>query len=223
MTKQSPSNMAGDWSNRPSLLSMTQLANRTKRILLAAILLSIVLLLACSQQEKAPGTASKERFPDSILEKATIKMTSSGIKQAVIYADTLFVFQKEDSVSARNVKVDFYDETGAYQSTLTAKMGLVRQKQQTFSVWGNVVAQNDTSKLETESLHWNSKLNLITTDDFVRFQRNGDVITGYGLEADNKLQNVRILHNVKGSIKEVPKSEQELDSLEKTKGEGAPP
>ena len=202
---------------------MTQLANRTKRILLAAILLSIVLLLACSQQEKAPGTASKERFPDSILEKATIKMTSSGIKQAVIYADTLFVFQKEDSVSARNVKVDFYDETGAYQSTLTAKMGLVRQKQQTFSVWGNVVAQNDTSKLETESLHWNSKLNLITTDDFVRFQRNGDVITGYGLEADNKLQNVRILHNVKGSIKEVPKSEQELDSLEKTKGEGAPP
>ena len=150
-------------------------------------------------------------------------MTTSGLRQAVIYADTLFVFQKEDSISARNVKVDFYDDRGAYQSTLTAKQGLVRQKLQSFSVWGNVIVQNDTSRLETESLHWNSKLNLITTDDFVRFQRNGDIITGYGMEADNKLQNVKILHNVKGSIKEIPKSEQELDSLEKPKGGETPP
>jgi LPS export ABC transporter protein LptC len=183
---------------------------------------SLLSILACSQQEKAPGTSSKEKIPDSVLEKATVIMTTSGLKQAVIYADTFFVFQKEDSISARNVKVDFYDDKGAYQSTLTAKLGLVRQKQQTFSVWDNVIVQNDTSKLETESLHWNSKLNLITTDDFVRFQRNGDIITGYGLEADNKLQNVRILHNVKGKIKEIPKSEQELDSLEKPKGAALP-
>ena len=193
------------------------------RIIILSFTAAVVSLISCTQQEKAPGPPSKDKIPDSILEKATVVMTTSGMKQAVIYADTLYVFQKEDSISARNVKVDFYNDQGQFQSTLTAKTGLVRQKQQSFSVWGNVVVQNDTSRLETESLRWDSRQNLITTNDFVKFQRNNDVITGYGMEADNKLQNVRILRDVKGKIKEIPKSEKELDSLEMSKPGGPPP
>jgi LPS export ABC transporter protein LptC len=156
------------------------------------------------------------KIPDSVMEKATIIMTSSGMRQAVIYADTLYVFEKEDSTTAYNIKVDFFNEQGIYQSTLTALKGLVRQKQQVFSVWGNVVVANDTSRLETQSLNWDTKRNLITSNDFVRFQRSNDVITGYGLEADSKLDNVRILRDVSGKVNNIPQNEGELDSLDKT-------
>jgi LPS export ABC transporter protein LptC len=155
------------------------------------------------------------KIPDSVMEKATIIMTSSGMRQAVIYADTLYVFEKEDSTTAYNIKVDFFNEQGIYQSTLTALKGLVRQKQQVFSVWGNVVVANDTSRLETQSLNWDTKRNLITTNDFVRFQRSNDVITGYGLEADSKLDNVRILRDVSGKVNNIPQNEGELDSFDK--------
>ncbi len=142
-------------------------------------------------------------------------MTSSGQRQAVIYADTLYVFEKEDSTSAHNLKVMFYNSQGQYQSTLTAKSGLVRQKIQKFNVWGDVVVQNDTSRLDTQSLNWDAKRNLITTDDYVRFQRGKDIITGYGLETDSRLDNVKILSNVQGQMHQIPSSERELDSLDK--------
>jgi LPS export ABC transporter protein LptC len=157
------------------------------------------------------------KFPDSILEKATITLTSSGYRQAIINADTLYIFEKQDSTLASNVKINFFNEKGEYQSTLTARQGLVRQKREAFSVWGDVVVQNDTSKLETQSLHWDTHRNLITTDDFVKFTRGGDVITGYGLESDSRLNNVRILRDVKGRITNIPKTEQGLDSLETPK------
>lgn len=141
-------------------------------------------------------------------------LTSAGFREAVIYAETLMVFEKEDSTLAKGVRIDFYDEKGKYQSTLTAQNGLVRQKLQKFAVWGNVVVVNDSSRLETESLYWNPKSKLITTDDFVRLERNGDVVTGYGLEADNRLQSVRILRDVKGKVINLPQTEEELDQLE---------
>jgi len=112
------------------------------------------------------------------------------------------------------VKVDFYDVNGAYSSTLTSDEGLVRQKIKEFSVWGDVVVENDTARLDTQSLRWDPISRLITTDDYVKFRRGQDIITGYGMEADNRLENVKILRNVKGEFIDVPRTEEELDELE---------
>jgi LPS export ABC transporter protein LptC len=188
------------------------------------IFISVALaFVSCSQSEKTvPQLPVAGKVPDSILQNATIVITSAGLRKALIVADTLFVFEKEDSTAASKIKVDFYNDQGVYQSTLTAMRGLVRQKQQTFFVWGDVVVKNDTSKIESQSLQWDAKRNLITTDDFVRFERRNDIISGYGLEADSKLENVRILRDVKGRLSDVPNSEQELDSLEKPHSKTAP-
>jgi LPS export ABC transporter protein LptC len=190
-------------------------------VILTAIALGIG-LVSCSESEKPSTLPASGRIPDSVLEKATIVMTSSGQRQAVIYADTLFVYEKEDSTAASNIKVDFFNEQGQYQSTLTARRGLVRQKLQKFSVWGDVVVQNDTSRLDTQSLNWDARRNFITTDDFVRLQRGKDVITGYGMEADSRLDNVKILRNVQGRVHDLPRSEEELDSLDNSKSSVKP-
>jgi len=176
--------------------------------------LGSILTVSCSNLEEKPKEQSMVKFPDSIIEKANIVLTSEGKREAIINADTLIVFDKEDSTIAKNVKVDFYDEDGNYRSTMTSKEGLVRQKQQYFTAWGDVVVDSDSSRLLTQSLRWDPLRKLILTDDFVELHRGKDVVTGYGMEADNKLENVRILRDVKGRISEIPQSEQELDSLE---------
>jgi LPS export ABC transporter protein LptC len=172
-------------------------------------------LYGCSDIEKKPGEQSTEKIPDSIIESANIVLTSEGKKEAVINARKLVVFDQEDSTLATEVKVDFYDESGDYRSTLTSDEGLVRQKRQELTVWGNVVVASDSSRLLTESLSWDPGRKLIVTDDYVELHRGDDVITGYGMEADNRLEDVRILRDVKGRISDIPQSEEELDSLEK--------
>ena len=174
----------------------------------------LLFLSSCSDLEDYSNQSQSKKFPNSILEKANITLTTKGFKEAVIYADTLFVFDKEDSTAAVNVKIDFYDENGGYRSTLTSESGLVRQKREMFSVWGNVIVRNDTTRLETNSLGWNPETRLITTEDFVKVTRGADIITGYGMEADSRLENIRILRDVKGELSDVPSSEGELDNLE---------
>jgi len=183
-----------------------------KKLIIFPIL--IMCFAACSDLEDYSNQAESQKFPNSVLENANITLTTKGFKEAVIYADTLFVFDKEDSTAAVNVKIDFYDENGEYRSTLTSESGLVRQKREMFSVWGNVIVQNDTTRLETNSLGWNPETRLITTEDFVKVTRGADIITGYGMEADSRLENIRILRDVKGELSDVPTSEDELDNLE---------
>jgi len=77
-----------------------------------------------------------------------------------------------------------------------------------------VVVENDTTRLDTESLRWDPVTRLITTDDHVKFRRGKDIITGDGMEADNRLENVKILRNVQGEFIDVPRTEDELDELE---------
>lgn len=182
------------------------------------ILLALSMAAACSKIEKQPEEQSDEKIPDSVIQNATVALITEGIKEAVILADTLIVFDREDSTVARGVKVDFYDENGEYRSTLTSKEGLVRQTRRELSVWGDVVVESDSSRLETESLNWDPDRRLITTDDFVKLHRGNDIVTGYGMEADSKLEHVRVLRDVKGSITDIPQSEEELDELEGGKG-----
>jgi LPS export ABC transporter protein LptC len=185
------------------------------------LILNIVLALlvaACSKIERQPEEKPDEKIPDSVIENATVALITEGMKEAVILADTLIVFDREDSTVARGVKVDFYDEKGEYRSTLTSKEGLVRQTRRELSVWGDVVVESDSSRLETESLNWDPDRRLITTDDFVKLHRGKDIVTGYGLEADSKLEHVRVLRDVKGSITDIPQSEEELDELEGDQG-----
>jgi LPS export ABC transporter protein LptC len=182
------------------------------------IIIGAFLVFSCGSQENRPEKTVPEKIPSSILENATIILTAQGKKEAVIIADTLISFEEEDSTIAKVVKVDFYDEKGEYRSTLTSDEGLVRQKIKEFSVWGNVVVENDTARLETHSLRWDPNTRLIATEDFVKFRRGNDIITGYGMRADNRLDNVKILRDVKGSFTDAPESEKELDEIEEKSG-----
>jgi len=176
--------------------------------------LGLAFTMACSDLEDKPKEQSTERIPDSIIETANIVLMSEGRREAVINAARLIVFDQEDSTIATDVKVEFYDEKGVYRSTLTANEGLVRQKRQELTVRGDVIVISDSSRLETQSLKWDPIGKLITTDDFVKLNRGGDIVTGFGMEADNKLENVRILRDVKGKIIDIPQDEEGLDSLE---------
>ena len=65
---------------------------------------------------------------------------------------------------------------------------------------GNVVFENDKGeKLETEKLIWEEKNASIRTESAIRITTPNEIITGYGLEADEDFSNYSI-RNISGIV-----------------------
>ena len=82
-------------------------------------------------------------------------------------------------------KVDFFDLSGRIQSELTAKYALRFEKKNEIIVKDSVVWESKKMEmLETEELIWDEKLNKVYTKKFVKITRPGEIIYGYGFEAN---------------------------------------
>ncbi len=184
-----------------------------KTSLLIKISLGLLLLISGCGKEEPKAPKFPLEVPDQVMENTVITFTEEGVKSAVIHANYLAVYEKLDLKKAKGVRVDFYDQEGNRTSVLEADSGLIREKQRSLEALGDVVVTTEEGiKLETFSLRWDPQKNKIVTDDFVKITKKEDVITGYGLEADEELKHFVIKRRVKGKITEIPEEGLE-DSL----------
>lgn len=176
------------------------------------ILLIGILISACGKEEpKAP--ALPVNVPDQVIENSTFTFSEEGIRSAVIWAKYVEVYERLDLKKAKQVRADFYDKDGKHASVLVADSGVIQERRRKFEALGNVVVTTDEGiKLNTQTLRWDPEKAKIVTDDFVTVTKDQNVITGYGLEADQELKHFIIKKQVKGQIKELPE-EGSQDSL----------
>lgn len=88
----------------------------------------------------------------------------------------------------------FLDEQQDTSSTLTAREGIYRRRNDLITVRDSVVWQSaDLQRLETEELNWDEQRELIYTNKFVVLTQPDYIITGYGLESDAAFTNARVL------------------------------
>ncbi|HRI58102.1 MAG TPA: LPS export ABC transporter periplasmic protein LptC, partial [Saprospiraceae bacterium] len=83
------------------------------------------------------------------------------------------------------VKIEFLEPDLSIRSTLTAKSAVRYQEK------GQIIARDSVKlvsvkqeKLETEELIWDEKTAKIYTEKFVKVTKPGEIIYGYGLEAE---------------------------------------
>ncbi len=103
---------------------------------------------------------------------------------------------------ARSVRVDFYDDKEQRSSTLTAREGELNQIQRDMVARGNVVLQTaEGTRMSTEQLRFLNRTQRIVTDAFVRVERAGDVLTGYGFESDPELHHFEFKRKVSALVR----------------------
>jgi LPS export ABC transporter protein LptC len=169
-----------------------------------AVVLMLLLALACGTDESNVPALSGE-VPDQILENSTVTFSEEGVRSARIFAEYVAVYEKLDLKKARKLHVDFFAEDGSRTSFLVADSGVIQERKQKFEALGNVVVTTQQGiRLQTQSLRWDPENAKILTDDFVTITKGKDVITGYGLEADEELKDLVIKKRVSGEIKELP-------------------
>lgn len=138
---------------------------------------------------------------------AEIYLTRNGVRKGTIKSEKLKAYTRYDSTLLYDVEVLFFDEQGKHTSTLIADSAIVRQNSNLMSAFGDVEAwTEDNRKLIADSLRWDANKDLIVTEGYVEVYRGGDVLTGYGLEADQRLKSTVIKRNLKGTFSEPEKA-----------------
>ena len=173
----------------------------------AGILLIAAIIAGCSSRERTSTDSSRIADtisrPDSEVRGATIYLYEGERVTAEIHATRILKYQAKDSTMAYTVNVDAFDSLGALSTTLVGDSGLVREESGIMDVFGNVVVTTpDQAILHTDYLYWDSRTEKIRTDAFVRITRGPDTMTGWGLEADEKLTRLKILNRVSGKLTE---------------------
>jgi LPS export ABC transporter protein LptC len=108
---------------------------------------------------------------------------------------------------SKGVKVEFYNDSEIVNSFLTANYAINRKKKNIMEAKNDVVVVNTKGEqLNTERLIWDGSKRRIHTDAFVKITTKDQVITGTGLDSDERFEDYEI-KNISGTInlKDVPK------------------
>ncbi|HMB71825.1 MAG TPA: LPS export ABC transporter periplasmic protein LptC [bacterium] len=166
-----------------------------------AALTVLALAAGCDSGDQTPTRMEKpSRAPNEGMKGVRIQNFKVGDTRWVLTADSASVFREKKRVEALPVQIDFFEED-RHVSVLTADVGILLQATDDLEARGNVkVVTEEGTILTTEILFWDHHKSLIHTDEFVRIEKNGDVLTGVGMEADPGLDRIDIKHAVQGTV-----------------------
>jgi LPS export ABC transporter protein LptC len=166
----------------------------------AAALVTIA-LLACGPEEEAGDPSAGDDLPDEIITGFVTEESDSGYTQWRLSAPVARRFNQKKVFLMESPTIQFFDENGQLKTTLVSENGEYSQETHDMFVYGNVVGTSlDGDVLETDTLRYLNVEDKIVSDSFVRLTRGGSVMTGWGLEADNRLSSVDIKRDVKASL-----------------------
>lgn len=142
----------------------------------------------------------RPRVPEQQIFDYTLIETREGVRQWELASSEMLKYSGQKDMVLVDLKMDFY-RSGEYFSTLTADSGQANNVSRDVHAWGNVVVQTqDGRRLETEELFFDNARQIIHNDVFDRLTRQGDVVTGIGLEATPDLEYIELKESVQAQV-----------------------
>lgn len=151
---------------------------------------------ACGRGNNSPvASAALANLPaDHVVYGMIHYMTLDGVRQALLRADTAYLY--EDSATARmlGVRMNVYDVQGNLRAVVTAQGGWIDYRSEQMMAWGDVVvvSQDEEKRIETEELHYDPRGDRIWSTVATRLREGGRTIRGSGFESDGQLRNLRV-------------------------------
>ena len=167
------------------------------------VALAIAVALGCSGKDAREATDPGTQVPDETVAEFVTVETDSGRVQWKLAAPRALRYNTRNVFLLEEPTIEFFDEMGNLQTTLTARSGEYSLVTHDMLAYGDVVATSTKGEiLETDSLLYLNEKDKIVSDSHVKLTRGRDVITGIGLEADHTLDSVDIKRNMRARIVE---------------------
>jgi LPS export ABC transporter protein LptC len=167
-----------------------------------AALLTLTATVGCERARAPSPTSSSVELPDQEVSDFVLTETDGGQIQWKMFARSAAIYSARNIVIARGVRVDFFDEKAQRSSELTAQEGEIHQMSRDMVARGNVVLQTaEGTRMSTQQLRFLNRQQRILSDQFVRVERAGDVLTGYGFESDPNLRHFEFKRRVQATVR----------------------
>jgi LPS export ABC transporter protein LptC len=174
-------------------------------------LISTVLLLGalggCDSEIKTEvaSDAIQSMVADNVIFGMTSFLTSSGIREGRIEADTAYMYADSATADLRQMRIIFYDLDGRERALVTGLRGSWGQANDVMVARGDVVLLifADSMTIESQEIHYDPGLERIWSDSAtVQTTADGTVSTGSAFESDLAFENIRI-ENMRGGARRV--------------------
>jgi LPS export ABC transporter protein LptC len=173
----------------------------------AALLAVGTVLAACSREISTP-VADHDLLAmeaDAVVFGMLSFITTSGVREGRIEADTAYVYDDEESAELRQMKVTFYDENGRERATVTGRTGDWNRATDRMIARGDVelFIHQDSSLIESAEINYDPSVGRLWSDSAsVRTDKDGAVTTGSAFESDLTFENI-IIHDMRGGARRV--------------------
>jgi LPS export ABC transporter protein LptC len=159
------------------------------------------MVVGCSSDTSQQGSVDNTDVPDEVVTDFTTAETDSGRVAWTLTAPEAHRFNERKVFLMDNPRIEFYDEFGNLQTTLTSDKGQYFEQSRDMLAYGNVVVVSvEGDVLETDSLRYVNADDQIVSDSRVKITRGRNVTTGIGLRCDHELNSVEILRDVEAVI-----------------------
>ena len=170
-----------------------------------AVLLALAGLAGCGGDDAVTLSPRAANLPSQEVSDFSLEESDTGRPEWILEAKYAATYSGRGLIVARDVTIDFFDSEGKKYSRLTAKEGTVQQPGNDMEARGKVVVTTtDGTRIETESLRFLNRQRRIVSEEFVRLERNGDVVTGIGFESDPSLEHFSIKREVRAKVQSSP-------------------
>jgi LPS export ABC transporter protein LptC len=163
---------------------------------------ALIGILGCGGSPRMSSIPDTGELPDQEVSDFEATETDQGQPQWKMYARSAATYRARNTVVARGLRIDFFDEKGQRASTLTAREGEMNDLTHDMIARGSVVIQTtEGTRMTTDQIQFHNRIQRIRTDSFVRVDRRGDVLTGWGFESDPELKDFTFKREVKATVR----------------------
>lgn len=167
-----------------------------------AVILALMAVAGCDTARRHASPSVSGELPDQEVMDFVLTETDQGRPQWTLYARQAATYTSRNLITARGVRVDFFDEKGARSSQLLATDGEINQVTRDMTARGNVrLATSEGTRMATQELRFLNREQKIVSDKLVRVERQGDVLEGTGFESDQNLQHFEFKSQVHATVR----------------------
>ena len=160
---------------------------------------------ACSTEPEAgPATELAAIDADEIVYGVSRRITQEGVQEALLYADSLYMWR--DSAYARVIGLTLfvYDEQGRRRAQIEADGGRLSSAGNELTAYGNAVLTitGTDQEIRTEELNFAPDDDRVWSDRHVVMRESGCVVEGDRFQADMSFDDLKIWGTREGECSE---------------------
>ena len=151
-------------------------------------------LIACESSSEPVDSGYESPGADKIIISGEHTLTSDGIRSAIVYFDTLYMYDDSAKMHLRGMRIELFAKDGHPTGIVTADRGVYDERTQLMVGQGDtrLVTIEGDRIIETEEMFYDPNTRQLWSDSLTYMETGGSAYEGDSFRADDAFNNVTV-------------------------------